>query len=81
MHKGDDGIDCFDPDRKILDAVTDSDGVYRFENVVPGGYKLTWLPEGQNRWIRRIALRPDIMVRGGETTRAKEIRVALQTIN
>jgi hypothetical protein len=71
----------FDEDRQALTTVTDIDGVYRFESVAPGEYKLMWLPEGQTRWIRRIALRPDIKVHRGETTNIKEIRIALQTIN
>ena len=64
-----------------MTTTTDADGTYRFENVPAGEYKLTWLPQGQNQWIRRIAMRPDIKVHAGETTNAKEIRVAMQTIN
>lgn len=75
------GVYCFDPDRKPLTTTTDAEGTYRFENVAAGEYKLTWLPEGQNRWIRRIAMRPDIKVRSGEITKAKEIRIAMQAIN
>jgi hypothetical protein len=75
------GVFCFDPDRKPLDTLTDDQGEYRFEDVAPGAYKLTWLPQGQTRWIRRIAMTPDVKVRNGETTGLKEIRVALQTVN
>jgi hypothetical protein len=75
------GVSGFDPDRKPLDTLTDDQGEYRFENVAPGAYKLTWLPQGQTRWIRRIAMTPDVKVRNGETTGLKEIRVALQTVN
>jgi hypothetical protein len=77
----DKGVYCFDPQRQVINTTTDEEGVYRFENVPAGGYKLTWLPEGQDRWIRRIAMSPDITVRSGETTKAKEIRIAMQTIN
>jgi hypothetical protein len=49
--------------------------------VPAGGYKLAWLPAGQNQWIRRISMQPDVKVHNGETTKLKEIRVALQTIN
>jgi hypothetical protein len=80
MHQ-EQGVYCFDPDRKALSTTTDAEGAYRFENVPAGEYKLTWLPQGQNQWIRRIAMRPDVKVRAGETTSAKEIRVAMQTIN
>ena len=80
MHQ-EQGVYCFDPDRKPLATTTDAEGAYRFENVPAGEYKLTWLPAGQNQWIRRIAMRPDIKVRSGETTKAKEIRIAMQAIN
>ncbi len=76
-----DGAYAFDPERKILDAMTDAQGTYQFISVAPGAYKLMWLPRGENRWIRRISMRPDVTVRAGETTHLKDIRVALQTIN
>ena len=70
-----------DDDRKPLATVTDQNGVFHYEGVPAGGYKLTWLPAGQNQWIRRIAMRPDVHVHNGETTTLKEIRIALQTVN
>jgi len=76
-----DGTIRMDEDRKPLTAVTNENGEFRFEDVPAGGYKLTWLPEGQRQWIRRIAMRPDVHVHNGEVTTLKEIRVALQTIN
>ena len=71
----------FDPERQVLNTTTDDRGEYRFANVVPGAYKLTWLPQGETRWIRRISMHPDVMVRAGQATNLKDIRVALQTIN
>jgi len=76
-----DGVLGVDEDRKPLSTLTDANGVFHFEGVPAGGYKLTWLPEGQRQWIRRIAMRPDVHVRYGETTVLKEIRIALQTVN
>jgi len=76
-----DGVIGADEDRKPLATVTDENGVFHFEDVPEGGYKLTWLPDGQRQWIRRIAMRPDVHVRNGEVTTLKEIRIALQTIN
>lgn len=64
-----------------LRVTTDDRGAYVFRNVPAGPYKLTWLPEGTNQWIRRIAMRPDVVVRDGETVSLKEIRVALKTLN
>ncbi len=62
-------------------TTTDGQGVYRFENVPPGLYKLSWLPQATNQWIRKIAMRPDLTVRTQETTQVKDIPVALRTIN
>ncbi len=67
--------------RKLPPVTTDIHGVYRFDNVPPGTYKLSWLPQGTNQWIRRIAMRPDLTVRTQETTQVKDIPVALRTIN
>ncbi len=76
-----DGDIRVDADRKPLATVTDENGVFHFEDVPEGGYKLTWLPDGQRQWIRRIAMRPDVHVHNGAVTTLKEIRIALQTIN
>ncbi len=71
----------FNRDVRPIRTTTDAQGVYRFENVPPGSYKLSWLPQGTNQWIRRIAMRPDLAVRVRETTRVKDVSVALRTIN
>lgn len=70
-----------DHDRKPVSTRTDDTGGYVFENVSPGAYKLTWLPQGTNQWIRRLSMQPDVHVHRGETVELKDIRVALQTIN
>lgn len=79
----------FNPAVQPIRTTTDVQGVYRFENVPPGPYKLSWLPLGTNQWIRRIAVRPDLTVppaardavRTQEMTQVKDIPVALRTIN
>lgn len=71
----------FNPTVQPIHATTDAQGVYRFDNVPPGPYKLSWLPQGTNQWIRRIAMRPDLSVQVRETTQVKEVAVALRTIN
>jgi len=60
---------------------TDQEGIYRFDNVPVGPYKLTWLPAGERQWIRRVAFRPDVRVKSGDVSHIKEIRVALRTVN
>ncbi len=76
-----DGTTCYDTSRRPLDVSTDDEGVYYFDHVPAGDYKLTWLPAGTNRWIRRIAMKPDVHVHNNENVSLKDIRMALQTIN
>ncbi len=71
----------FDKSAEPLRAVTDVRGVYCFESVPAGAYKLSWLPQGTNRWIRRISMQPDATTHDNEVVSLKDIRIALQTIN
>lgn len=68
-------------DARPLTTTTDAHGHYRFDSVAPGPYKLRWLPAGRRRWIRRLEIKPDVIVRDGCTAHAKTVRVALSTIN
>jgi len=67
--------------RTPLSTMTNDEGFYCFEHVPAGEYKLTWLPEGTKQWIRRIAMRPDVIVHEGQDVTLKDIRMAMQTIN
>ena len=78
--KGDKADSSLDT-RVPLTTMTDDAGFYCFEHVLPGEYKLTWLPAGTQQWIRRIAMRPDVIVHEGQDVTLKDIRMALQTIN
>jgi hypothetical protein len=75
--KSDESLDT----RMPLTTTTDDGGCYCFEHVPPGEYKLTWLPAGSRSWIRRIAMRPDVIVHEGQDLELKDVRMALQTIN
>ena len=75
--KTDPSVDTCEP----LSAITDGDGRYFFEHVPSGEYKLTWLPNGTHEWIRRIAMRPDVIVHEGQDLTLKDIRMAMRTIN
>ena len=75
--KADPSVDTCEP----LSTITDGDGRYFFEHVPSGEYKLTWLPNGTHEWIRRIAMRPDVIVHEGQDLTLKDIRMAMRTIN
>jgi hypothetical protein len=49
--------------------------------VTVGKYKLTWLPERTNQWIRRIDIKPDFVVHAGQAVYVNTISAALRTIN
>jgi hypothetical protein len=70
-----------DEDHEPMIGITNDQGVYRFEKVPAGKYKFTWLPEGTRQWIRRIQMKPDVIVRAGQNVVVKDIRAALRTIN
>ena len=75
--KADSVVDTWEP----LSTITDGDGRYIFEHVPAGEYKLTWLPNGTHEWIRRIAMRPDVIVHEGQDLTLKDLRMAMRTIN
>jgi hypothetical protein len=79
MHK--DGATDDNGIRQPISATTDADGVYGFENVPVGSYKLTWLPAGAQQWIRRIEMKPDVFVHERQDVTLKDIRSATRTIN
>ena len=78
--KGDKADSSLDT-RVPLSTTTNDEGFYCFEHVPAGEYKLTWLPAGAKQWIRRIAMRPDVVVLEHQDVALKDIRMALQTIN
>lgn len=72
----------YDSSREPLASTTDGEGIYSFEHAPIGQYKLTWLPDGTNQWIRRVSIRPDVVVRSsGEAVNVNTIGAARQTIN
>lgn len=71
----------YDVNREPLSMATNNEGVYSFEHVPVGQYKLTWLPDGTNQWIRRVAIKPDVVVHAGQTVSVNTIGAARQTIN
>jgi hypothetical protein len=71
----------YDANREPLSTATNNEGIYSFERVPVGKYKLTWLPDGTNQWIRRVAIKPDVVVHAGQTVNVNTIGAAQRTIN
>ena len=49
-----------------IETVTDKDGVYHFENVSPGLYKLYWKPLLKLRGLDDLKMEPDVIVEPGK---------------
>jgi hypothetical protein len=63
------------------DGITDEEGSYHLINVAPGGYKFYWKPPTESGWIRRLEMKPDIIVEGGKTTYPKDIETFKRVLN
>lgn len=57
----------------VIEATTNQDGSYAFQNVSEGLYRLKWQPTGENGWIRRSHEKPDVEVVEGKETTLKAI--------
>jgi hypothetical protein len=71
----------YDTNREPMSTVANAEGIYDFDHVPVGKYKLTWLPAGTNQWIRKIAIKPDVAVNAGQAVTVNTIGTARQTIN
>ena len=56
------------PGPKVVEATTDTNGVYLFEDVPIGDYDISWLPSGSTHWLGWLSDKPDVTVRAGEIT-------------
>lgn len=64
-----------------LEAITDENGRYLFEQVSPGGYKMYWKRPGESSWIRRMQMEPDIFVEAGELYHFRDRDTNVRTLN
>jgi hypothetical protein len=51
-----------------LSTQTDSKGLYAFEKVPPGTYRLYWWPDFKTGWVHRLREKPDFEVVSGKLT-------------
>lgn len=55
-------------ERGHLETITDNNGVYSFNKIPAGAYKLYWRQSLGEEWKKRIEMEPDIIVWSGEKT-------------
>jgi dipeptidyl aminopeptidase/acylaminoacyl peptidase len=56
-------------------ARTDKHGVFRFEKLPPGSYKIYVQLKPEDGWIRRLRDKPDFVVKAGERTKIPAVRI------
>lgn len=71
--------DTEDPNK--FEVITDTQGVYTFENVPSGTYKIYWKPQWETSWIRRVNMEPDVYVVAGEIARPDDIETNQRILN
>ncbi len=56
-------------------ARTDKRGVFHFEKLPPGSYKIYVQVKPEDVWIRRFRDKPDFVVKAGERTKVPSVRI------
>ncbi len=73
--------DSEENETQIFVAKTDKNGLYRFEGIPEGQYRIQWRRHPEGSWIRRLQDRPDVMITGGESLTFPAIEADVRTIN
>lgn len=68
-------------DAPEFETETDRDGKYVFQEIPEGDYKLFWRPPGEDSWIRRMKMEPDVLVQAGKTCTPKAVDTGRATVN
>ena len=68
-------------DAPEFETETDRDGKYVFQDIPEGDYKLFWRPPGEDSWIRRMKMEPDVLVQAGKTCTPKAVDTGRATVN
>lgn len=66
---------------KSIESITDRYGIYIFEDVPPGLYKLYWKPQMEASWIRRVSMEPDVRVKAGEIAYLDDVETNQKILN
>ena len=66
---------------KSIESTTDRYGIYLFEDVPPGLYKLYWKPPMETSWIRRVSMEPDVLVKIGEIAYLDDVETNQKILN
>ncbi|MFQ5874983.1 MAG: carboxypeptidase-like regulatory domain-containing protein [Dehalococcoidia bacterium] len=67
-------------DPQLFDAVTDRQGVYRFEGLPEGPYDIYWMPPGKNYWVRLLKEDPTVVIRAGREVVQPDINADMRVL-
>ena len=66
---------------QLFDAVTDSQGIYRFERLPEGPYDIYWIPPGRTYWVRLLREKPTTAIRAGQHQTQPDINADMMVVN
>lgn len=65
---------------RLFDAITDDQGVYRFERLPEGLYDIYWIPPGSDYWVRLLKEKPPVVIGAGAETVQPDINADMKAI-
>lgn len=65
---------------RIFDAVTDEQGIYRFDQLPEGPYDIYWIPPGKNYWVRLLREEPTVVIHAGREAVQPDINADMRAL-
>ncbi len=69
-----------DTKAQLFDAITDDQGVYRFERLPVGSYDIYWMPPSKDYWVRHFKEKPAFVIRAGEEIEMSDINASMRVV-
>ncbi len=69
-----------DTKAQLFDAITDDQGVYRFERLPVGSYDIYWMPPGKDYRVRHFREKPAFVIRAGEEIEMSDINAGMRVV-
>lgn len=65
---------------QLFDAITDAQGVYRFEQLPEGPYDIYWIPPGKDYWVRLLKEGPTVVIPAGTVVQQPDINADMKVL-
>lgn len=66
---------------QLFEAITDIQGIYRFDQLPEGPYDIYWIPPQSNYWVRRLTQGPTTVIRAGQERVVSDINTDMVVAN